>query len=151
MQLSATQLQTLLNRWPIARLATVGDDGRPHQVPVVFALHGGSIYSPIDGKRKRGAPLQRLRNVVRRPQVSLLLDHYDADWQSLWWVRIDAIASVHLLADMHDGAVVESALRAKYPQYAEVPLFRDTPTLLCLEVVDHVAWSASSATVPSSA
>lgn len=104
----------------VARLATVAPDGRPHLVPVVFALHGDVIYTAVDAKPKTTQRLRRLANIEANPQVSLLVDHYDQDWTQLWWVRVDGIAEVH-----HDGDAVPAGrdlLRAKYPQYQSVSL-----------------------------
>jgi len=36
----------------VARLATVGADGRPHVVPVCFALDGDMLYTAVDEKPK---------------------------------------------------------------------------------------------------
>ncbi len=74
----------------VARLATAGADGRPHLVPVVFAVSGDIIYSAVDAKPKRTTALRRLANVRQNPAVALLVDHYvDDDWGALWWVRAD--------------------------------------------------------------
>ena len=40
-------VERLLDRWPVARLATLGRDG-PHQVPVVFA-RTGTLAASQDG------------------------------------------------------------------------------------------------------
>ena len=37
----------------VARLATVGADGVPHLVPVVFAVDGDTVYTAVDRKPKR--------------------------------------------------------------------------------------------------
>jgi nitroimidazol reductase NimA-like FMN-containing flavoprotein (pyridoxamine 5'-phosphate oxidase superfamily) len=37
---------------PVAMLATVGPDGVPHVVPIVFAVHGDVVYTAVDAKRK---------------------------------------------------------------------------------------------------
>jgi PPOX class probable F420-dependent enzyme len=105
---------------PVARLGTVAPDGTPHLVPVVFALHDDVVYTAVDGKPKTTQRLQRLANIERHPQVSLLVDHYADDWTQLWWVRIDGIAAIH-----HDGNALRAGhdlLRAKYAQYQSVPL-----------------------------
>ncbi len=105
---------------PVARLATVSEEGFPHLVPVVFAVDGGTVFTAVDGKPKSGAPLRRLDNIAANPNVSLLVDHYDDDWNALWWVRVDGTAQVHDV-----GAAAERAyvlLRAKYPQYETVSL-----------------------------
>jgi PPOX class probable F420-dependent enzyme len=78
----------------VARLATAGRDGRPHVVPVTFAVDGDLIYSAVDHKPKTTVNLRRLRNIGENPQVALLADHYAEDWDTLWWVRVDGRASV---------------------------------------------------------
>jgi PPOX class probable F420-dependent enzyme len=112
--------ETRFAQAPVARLATAAPDGRPHLVPVVFALHDGVIYTAVDAKPKTTQRLRRLTNIERNPQVSLLVDHYDEDWTQLWWVRADGIATIH-----HDGSTMHDGLdllRAKYAQYQSVSL-----------------------------
>ncbi|MEV4343197.1 TIGR03668 family PPOX class F420-dependent oxidoreductase [Actinoplanes sp. NPDC049596] len=101
---------------PVARLATVGPDGAPHLVPIVFALTGNVIVSAVDGKPKTTRALKRLRNIAAEPRVSVLADHYDADWTNLWWVRADGAARVR-----DDAPPGLPALIAKYQQYREAP------------------------------
>ena len=144
MQLNSQQLSHILAVWPVARLATVGDHRQPHLIPIVFVCVDGVIYSPVDGKPKRDGVPQRLRNVARDPSISVLLDHYDSNWQRLWWLRIDgegAVESVERDSKL-DFDRIAHALRAKYPQYQSVDVFRDTPTLLRVVPLRHVAWSA---------
>jgi PPOX class probable F420-dependent enzyme len=105
---------------PVARLATVGPDGGPHLVPVVFAVRDDVVYTAIDAKPKSTQRLRRLANIAGNPLVSLLVDHYAEDWTQLWWVRVDGVAAIH-----HDGDEAEAGrdlLRTKYPQYQSVPL-----------------------------
>lgn len=104
----------------IAHLATVGADGAPHLVPITFALEADAIFTAADAKPKRESPLRRFRNVDANPRVSVLVDQYDDDWTRLWWARADGNARV--VADGHELERVLSALRARYPQYAEVAL-----------------------------
>ena len=107
-------------RSPVARLATSSPDGKPHLVPVVFALRDEVVYTAVDGKPKTTQRLRRLANIERHPLVSLLVDHYADDWTQLWWVRIDGLAAIH-----HDGNALQAGrdlLRAKYNQYQSVPL-----------------------------
>ena len=103
----------------VGRLATVTPDGRPHVVPCCFALVGEVIYSAVDGKPKSTLALQRLANVVAHPAASLLVDHYDDDWSTLWWVRVDGAARV--VDDPAEGDVALPHLAARYPQYRDVP------------------------------
>lgn len=103
----------------IARLATVGVDGRPHLVPLCFALEGEVLYSAVDEKPKRSKLLKRLENIRANPEVAVLVDHYDEDWTRLWWVRLDGTARV-----LDDGSEREHGLellREKYEQYRLEP------------------------------
>jgi len=102
----------------VARLATVGADGRPHLVPVTFAVRGDVVFTAVDHKPKRSNDLRRLRNIGERPEVCLLADHYAEDWSRLWWVRADGVARV-LVGD--ERVVPVDALVAKYAQYAGKP------------------------------
>jgi PPOX class probable F420-dependent enzyme len=119
----------------VARLATVGEDGAPHLVPIVFALAGDLIHTAVDAKPKRHSRLRRLANIAHEPRVSVLADHYDEDWTLLWWVRADGVARVA-------GASAEAlaALTAKYPQYQVTP---PPGPFLTIEVRRWSAWSAA--------
>jgi PPOX class probable F420-dependent enzyme len=145
MQLSADEIEARLESWPVARLATSGDDGLLHQVPIVFARSGGRLWSPVDGKNKRDGELVRVRNLRVHPESSLLLDDYDSDWTQLWWIRIEATAEVVQPDSASDPEVLAAvaALEAKYPQYATVPVLRDPATLIAFETGRIVSWLAS--------
>ncbi|MEE9609490.1 MAG: TIGR03668 family PPOX class F420-dependent oxidoreductase [Myxococcota bacterium] len=151
MRLPDRAIDHLLEAWPAARLATTGPDGRPHLVPVVFAREGGRIWSPVDGKPKAGGVLARVRNVEHDPRVSLLLDHYEADWSRLWWLRIDGEASAVRPEPGEQGREVAgavAALRRKYPQYGTVPVLRDPPVLIAVRPTAIRSWCAGAAAVP---
>ncbi|HUH72462.1 MAG TPA: TIGR03668 family PPOX class F420-dependent oxidoreductase [Mycobacterium sp.] len=105
---------------PVARLATVGADGAPHLVPVVFAVHNDVVYTAVDAKRKTTQRLRRLANIEGNPRVSLLADHYDDDWAQLWWVRADGVAAVHYSGE--EMATGYALLRKKYVQYQRIAL-----------------------------
>jgi PPOX class probable F420-dependent enzyme len=100
-----------------AYLATVGADGRPHVVPIGFALDGDTIYTAVDAKPKRTTGLKRLANIAANPQVSVLADHYEpGDWRKLWWVRADGTAEI---VDEHHHAV--ELLKRRYAPYRTSP------------------------------
>jgi PPOX class probable F420-dependent enzyme len=100
----------------IGYLATVRADGRPHVVPIVFAVDGEVIHSIADPKPKRGLDLLRHRNIVANPAVSLLVDEYEESWERIWWVRVDGTA--HVVHEGPERDLTIRLLRAKYPQYA---------------------------------
>ena len=132
----------LLNRWPVARLSTVSPDGRPHTVPIVFCKHERVIYAPLDGKRKRNTRLQRLRNLASNPRATLLLDEYTADWQDLWWVRVDGDAD-WFEPDPQEAKNIAARLLQKYPQYQDRSLMFDTTAYIRLCPTKISAWSQS--------
>lgn len=100
----------------VARLATVGLDGRPHVVPICFALDGDVLYTAVDEKPKSTRRLRRLANIEANPAVEVVIDHWDEDWSRLWWVRLSGRARVV----EHDERALE-LLQAKYPQYRADP------------------------------
>ncbi len=119
----------------VARLATADAECRPHLVPVVFAVRDDTVYSAVDAKPKRTTSLRRLANVAANPAVSLLADHYEDDWERLWWVRADGRGRVL------DGSVPEAAgaielLRERYPQQ------RATGAVLAVDVERWSGWAA---------
>ena len=100
----------------VARLATIGLDGRPHVVPICFALDGDALYTAVDEKPKSTRALRRLANIEANPWVEVVIDHWDENWSRLWWVRLAGRARVV----EHDARALE-LLEAKYPQYRDQP------------------------------
>jgi PPOX class probable F420-dependent enzyme len=101
---------------PVGHLATVARDGRPHVVPFCFAVEGDTLHSAVDHKPKTTTQLRRLDDIAIHPEVTVLVDHYDADWSRLWWVMVRGHAVV-----VDDDELGRAALTAKYPQYRERP------------------------------
>jgi PPOX class probable F420-dependent enzyme len=102
----------------VARLATVTPAGDPHLVPIVFVLLGDVVWSAVDRKPKSTSRLRRLENVTAHPRVSLLVDHYEDNWSTLWWVRADGVATIETLDAAREAL---TALAGKYPQYRAEP------------------------------
>nr|WP_246044984.1 TIGR03668 family PPOX class F420-dependent oxidoreductase [Rhodococcus oryzae] len=113
------ELHSRFDRARVARLATVGADGLPHLVPVVFAMAGGVIYTAVDDKPKSTRRLRRLDNITATGRVSLLVDEYAEDWSQLWWIRVDGSARV--LDDDTESRIGIDALVRKYVQYTASP------------------------------
>ena len=122
----------------VARLATLDSDGRPHLVPITFVLIGETLYSAVDAKPKRSRALRRIENARRRPDVAVLVDHYDdADWTRLWWVRLRGRARV--LDGGEEAGHALAVLAEKYEQYrAAAP----GPPVLAIDVDEWRAWTA---------
>lgn len=120
MKLSAPEARERLAAARIARLATAGDDRRPHLIPVTFAVAGDRVCIAVDHKPKTTVHLRRLRNIRENPRVSLLADHYDEDWTRLWWVRADGQARVIDPGGAAEYDCLVDALVSKYDQYRRV-------------------------------
>jgi PPOX class probable F420-dependent enzyme len=122
-----------------AVLATITPDGRPHAVPIVFALDGDQLITAVDAKPKSTRDLQRLRNLRVRPQAAVLAEHYDEDWSLLWWVRVDVEAE--LVEEPAERVRTGAGLLARrYPQYGGVA---PAGPLIVLRAVAWVGWVAS--------
>lgn len=119
----------------VARLATLGTDGRPHVVPICFALDGDTLYTAVDAKPKSTRALRRLANIESDPRVEIVIDHYDEDWSKLWWVRLSGRARV---ID-HDARGLE-LLQAKYPQYRDDP---PAGPFVVVAIEARTAWQAA--------
>jgi PPOX class probable F420-dependent enzyme len=145
-----------------ATLATIGPTGRPRLVPICFVLGADDpagrvrLYSPLDEKPKSGADphgLARVRDLLARPEATLLVDRWSEDWDRLAWLRLETRADLlepgpreaaggaqpdRERTREHGAAIV--ALRAKYPQYAGHRL-EDRP-ILRFTVERTVGWGA---------
>jgi len=131
----------------VARLATTDHAGRPHLVPITFALTAelagedspaDLIVTAVDQKPKSTTDLARLRNIRANPAVAVLCDHYSDDWTRLWWVRADGTAAI--LADGNERDEALSALAAKYPQYQADP---PRGPVVAITVTRWSGWSAA--------
>ena len=136
--------QRFMEEQRVAHLATVDERGRPHVVPLCYALHEGRIYTPVDEKPKRSPdrPLRRIRNIVAHPEVCLVVDRYEEDWSRLAWLQVRGTAA--LVTDADERTQALAVLRARYAQYHSMdlesrPLIRITPEQI-------VGWSAAEQT-----
>jgi PPOX class probable F420-dependent enzyme len=121
----------------VARLATIDADGKPHLVPIVFIIDGDTVYTAVDRKRKRSKTLQRIENARARPDVTILVDHYEDDWNRLWWVRLRGRARVLDEGEERNHGL--ALLAEKYAQYRSEP--PDGP-VLAVDVTDVREWKA---------
>jgi PPOX class probable F420-dependent enzyme len=137
MQMRQEQCRARFAAARVLRLATADVSGGPHLVAATFAVVGDRVVTAVDHKPKRHERLRRLRNIQQNPSVAALVDHYDDDWDRLWWVRADGEARV--LPNENARPLVD-ALADKYPQYRQA-----RPTGPVIEIVVH-RWSGWLAT-----
>ncbi|MCZ6472606.1 MAG: TIGR03668 family PPOX class F420-dependent oxidoreductase [SAR324 cluster bacterium] len=106
----------------VAHMATVDESGAPTVLPICFQVKGRYLYSVIDEKPKRAAPmaLRRVRDLLAQPRLAVVVDHYEEDWRRLGWVLLRGEAELLTPGNAHGEAL--ALLRAKYPQYREMNL-----------------------------
>ncbi|CAN5680651.1 TIGR03668 family PPOX class F420-dependent oxidoreductase [soil metagenome] len=99
-----------------AALSTSDRLGRPHTVPVGFALLRGEVVTAVDQKPKRGGKeLARVANLRADPRVTMMMDRWDEDWRQLGWVMIRGIAR------LEPPGTATAELVERYPQYRDDP------------------------------
>jgi coenzyme F420-0:L-glutamate ligase / coenzyme F420-1:gamma-L-glutamate ligase len=128
----------------VGRLATTDRAGQPHVVPVCYACDGMSLFVALDAKPKRvdARRLKRVRNILENPSVALVVDRYDEDWSRLAFLLIQGTAElIEPGADEHAGAV--ALLRARYPQYAAMPI--ELNPAIAIRPTSVVAWGGLAA------
>lgn len=107
-------------------------------MPIVFALDGDTLYTAVDAKPKRSRALRRIENVRARPEVTVLVDHYEPDWSRLWWVRLRGRGRVLDRGDEARHAV--DLLVEKYPQYREAA---PGAPVLAVDLHEWRSWAAA--------
>ena len=138
MRLSEGDARARLTAARVATLATIGDDGYPHLVPITFAVEGDLIYTAVDYKPKTTPKLRRLRNIEQNPRVALLATHYSDDWEQLWWVRVDGQASVTAQAEEVQHPI--DLLVRRYEQYSA---HRPDGPVVTIRADRWTGWSSS--------
>jgi coenzyme F420-0:L-glutamate ligase / coenzyme F420-1:gamma-L-glutamate ligase len=130
-----------LVRQRVARLATADAAGKPHAVPVCFALARSSIFIALDEKPKSvpASSLKRVRNILVNPEVALIADRYAEDWSLLAFVMVRGRAEL-LEPDTEEHAAAVRLLRGKYHQY-EAMRIGENP-LIAVRPVKAVSWGA---------
>jgi PPOX class probable F420-dependent enzyme len=129
--------QKLLREERVARLATHGDQGRIHLVPVCYAYDGKDIFigTSLDSKK--------VKNVRRNSSVAFVVDFYVEDWSKLKGVMIQGRAEV-----IERGKEFEEAkklLYEKYPQYeATAPIEEGESAIIKIKPERVVSWDYES-------
>jgi PPOX class probable F420-dependent enzyme len=120
-------------------LATLAPDGLPHLVPIVFAVHGDIVYIPVDSKPKRSRRLQRIRNLERNPNASILVFNWEEDWTQLWWIRLHG--GYRALTDPIELGMARRLLLGKYPAYREPS---ELDPVFAIDITAARSWSANT-------
>ncbi len=138
MNLGADDARPLVEAARVAHLATTNTGLGIDVVPITFALlPGDRLVSIVDQKPKSTTRLRRLDNIRAHPDVTVLVDHYEDDWERLWWVRMRGTATVIAEGEAFDEA--RAALVDRYPQYVDAP---PPGPVVSVAVVDWRGWRA---------
>ena len=107
-----TKAVTQLVEWErICRVATVGEAGMPHLVPVCHVVCDGKIYfaSGDDGRK--------VLNLRANPRLALTVDLYSDAWANLKGVMVQGRAA--LIDKGPRFRKIRALLYRKYPQYPD--------------------------------
>ena len=117
-----TEMQRqFLEQGRVGHLATADAEGRPHVIPVCYAVADQTLYITVDEKpKRRDIPLKRMRNILENPKTAFVVDRYDEDWRRLGWVMLRGDAEILEAGPEHDRA--QALLRERYPQYRAMNL-----------------------------
>ena len=126
----------------VARLATRDPEGRPHLVPVCFAYAERTFYTAVDRKPKRwpAGRLARVRNLRANSEVALLVDHYEEDWNRLWYILVRGRGDLLTAGPQQAKAV--RRLKKKYPQYSSGRLLSEKALVIRIRPVEIISWSS---------
>jgi len=101
----------------VCRLATVGKNGRPHNVPVCPVLDRDRIYFGS------AADAVKVQNIKGNPHVALVYDEYTEAWAGLKGVLVWGTARV-----VDAGPTfrrIQRLLYQRFPQYAGYAAIRE--------------------------
>lgn len=99
----------LIHRERICRVATAGEGGMPHLVPVCQVVADGKIYFASDGNGRK------VLNLRANPRVAVSVDLYSEAWAHLKGAMVQGRAAVIDRGPRFRR--IRSLLYAKYPQY----------------------------------
>lgn len=118
---------------PVARVATVGRDGAPNNVPVCPVALNGRLYFAS------AATARKVRDIRRHPRVALAFDVYTDNWGRRAGVMIRGLASI-----IDQGASfrrVQLALYRKYKAYRQkAPITEGETVIVCVTPTSSRSW-----------
>jgi PPOX class probable F420-dependent enzyme len=100
----------LLSAERVCRVATVGEAGTPHLVPVCHAVVGDRVYFGS------GDDARKVLNLGHNPRIAITVDLYSDDWSQIKGVMVQGSAKLVRRGPAFTRA--RKRLYAKYPQYS---------------------------------
>ena len=142
--LNTIQRELVVNQL-VARLATSTSTGEPYLIPVTFVLDANRILIVIDDKPKSGGPLRRVRNILENSSVAVLFDHYEDDWNQLWWLLIRGNAEILHYDDFSEEqqSNIPILFKKKYYQYKDLLFYERTFISISIKTVSSWRFDGS--------
>jgi PPOX class probable F420-dependent enzyme len=103
------RVATLLGAERVCRVATVGEGGTPHLVPVCHVMIGDRVYFGS------GDDARKVLNLQENPRLAVTVDLYSEDWSQIKGVMVQGTARLVRRGPAFTRA--RKRLYAKYPQY----------------------------------
>jgi nitroimidazol reductase NimA-like FMN-containing flavoprotein (pyridoxamine 5'-phosphate oxidase superfamily) len=100
-----------LARERVCRVATIGEGGAPHVVPVCHVLLDGKVYFATGGDS------QKAKNLKANPRMTVLVDLYAEEWSFLKGAMMHGTA--RFIRRGPEFRKIRALLYQKYPQYPE--------------------------------
>jgi nitroimidazol reductase NimA-like FMN-containing flavoprotein (pyridoxamine 5'-phosphate oxidase superfamily) len=94
----------------VARVATVGSDSVPHNVPVCPIFDKNKIYFGTERNARK------LRNIQSNPNVTLTFDEYSEAWDYLRGVMLQGQARI---VNKEEFRTIRKRIYEKYSQYEQ--------------------------------
>jgi hypothetical protein len=77
--------------------------------------------------------------VARDPRATVLVDAYDEDWSTVWWVRLRGRA----VTDPEERARARRLLWDKYPQFGDAPPEEAAGPVMAVDIEQWAGWAYS--------
>jgi len=117
----------------VARVATVGANGIPHNVPICHVVLSSKIYFASDRSARK------VLNIQRSPRVALAFDRYGENWKQLAGAMIVGTSVLSTQGSTFRRA--RQALYRKYRQYARVaPIVEGESVIICVTPTASFSW-----------
>jgi hypothetical protein len=100
---------------------------------------GIDLYSATDDGPR---PAKRMRNLTRDPRTTVLVDAYDEDWSTVWWVRLRGRGRA--VTDAQERAHARQPLWDRYPQFGDPPPAEAaSPPMMAVDIEQWAGWAYS--------
>jgi nitroimidazol reductase NimA-like FMN-containing flavoprotein (pyridoxamine 5'-phosphate oxidase superfamily) len=119
----------------VARLATVGSDGTPHNVPVCPLVDGGKFYFASE------ANARKMKNLRANPRTTIVFDVYRDSWKGLRGLMVVCTARI---VDAAEFKKIRRKLYKQYPKYeSAAPIEPDDSVIVELTPRRKFGWRLS--------